>query len=574
MNDLRRIVTLMLVEKKDILLSILLGFLAGIAAVGLFANSGYLISKAAITPPLYVLTISIAMLKFFSFTRALSRYGERFFSHRATFTILSNLRVHFFEKLEPLAPKIFQSYRSGDLLSRIVGDVESLQNFFLRVYYPPIVMVIVFLSTIFFTSFFSMAVAVVLMVGLLLTGFFIPLAFAWRQERLVIQLRERRAGLSTETTEFLYGFRDLKLHQKLSVKERELVEASNAYLKEQDKDSVQQLFSQSFNQLISLAVSWFILGMGAYFVAEGQLDGVFLAMLVMIALTVFENATPMAAFPSHFEDSKRASKRLFSVVDKDKKNRDPICQVPLKRLDPSSPLSIKMERVTFHYPDETRPTLKEVSLTIPAGTKTAIVGPSGSGKSTLLQLILKVYERVSGEIQLGNTPIEQLDEKSIWNCTNVILQSNHFFYGTIRENLQLARDGLLDEEMVIALSKVKLERFSLDDLVLEKGENLSGGEKQRLAIARALLKGSRLWLMDEPTSSVDSLTEQVIYNNLFHNDQGDTFILVSHRLTGLEKMDQIIVMEDGKIVESGTFDKLMEKKGYFYELKEIEASVF
>lgn len=192
MKDLATVVKLVVLERKDIFLSVFFGYLAGIAAVGLFASSGYLISRAALIPPLYALTVLIAILKLFGFTRAISRYAERYFSHRATFSILSHLRVSFYKKLEPLAPQIFQKYRSGDLLSRIVGDVESLQNFFLRVYYPPIVLVIVFLSTIVFTTFYSAALAVVLLAGLLLTGFVVPVLFAVRQKRINTQVREQR----------------------------------------------------------------------------------------------------------------------------------------------------------------------------------------------------------------------------------------------------------------------------------------------------------------------------------------------------------------------------------------------
>lgn len=211
MKDLAVVVKLMMIEKKDIFYSIIFGFVAGIAAVGLFAASGYLISKAALAPPLYALIILTSTVKLLGFTKAISRYAERYFSHRATFTILSNLRVSFFEKLEPLAPGIFQKYRSGDLLSRIVGDVESLQNFFLRVFYPPIVLVIVFLCTILFTSFVSIYVALVLLIGLLLTAFVVPALFAVRQAKIDSHVREGRADLATEVTEFLHGFRDLKI---------------------------------------------------------------------------------------------------------------------------------------------------------------------------------------------------------------------------------------------------------------------------------------------------------------------------------------------------------------------------
>ncbi|RKL67133.1 thiol reductant ABC exporter subunit CydC [Salipaludibacillus neizhouensis] len=576
MKELGIVVKLVMKEKKDVFYSILFGFLAGMATVSLFANSGYLISKAAVTPPLYVLTVSIALLKLFSVTRALTRYAERYYSHRATFTILSNLRVHFFERLEPLVPGIFQKYRSGDLLSRIVGDVESLQNFFLRVYYPPIVMIIVFLSTIAFTMYFSVEVAIVLILGLILTGVIVPGWFAWKRKNIESKLRVQRGELSTETTEFLYGFLDLKIHQKQKEKEQQLTNASNSYIEEQERDGVRGLFNHSVNQMVSLTVSWFILVIGGYLVSAGQLDGVFLAMLVMISLTVFENSTPMAVFPSHYEDSRLAASRLFSVVGGQKQDTNKSSEKPkeLKQLDNRDAWTIEMENVSFAFPDEKRLALDNVSLNFPAGSKTAIVGPSGSGKSTLLQLLLKVYEASKGNVRLQGESIDQIENKSVWKGTNIVLQHNHFFYGTIRDNLLIAGDELTDEAMLQALGKVQLGKFALDDRVLEHGQNLSGGEKQRLAIARVILKGSRLWLLDEPTSSVDALTESIIFQHLLEQAKEDTLILISHRLTGLEQMDRIIVMEHGKMIESGTFSELMDKKGYFYEMKQIEKSVF
>ncbi|MBM7621640.1 ATP-binding cassette subfamily C protein CydC [Bacillus tianshenii] len=571
MKDLAIVIKLMMVEKKDVFLSILLGFTAGIAAVGLFASSGYLISKAALMPPIYALTVMIALLKLFGFARALSRYGERYFSHRATFTILSNLRVSFYEKLEPLAPGIFQKYRSGDLLSRIVGDVESLQNFFLRVFYPPIVLVIVFLSTIFFLSFYSVYIALVIFLGLLLTGFIVPAIFAWKQRKLLSKVREQRGELSTEVTELLYGFRDLKIYQKLAGKEEQLVKAADSYLKEQEREGVQAMFNQSVNSFASLFVSWMVLALGAFLVVEGDLNGLFLAMLVMISLTVFENATPMAVFPNHLEDSRRAAKRLYSVVKDEKKvnGTDSLEPLPFGKA-----LDVELEKVSFTFPDEPRITLNEISLRLSAGSKTAIVGPSGSGKSTVLQLLLKIQEADSGSVRIGGIPISQIEQENLWESMNVVLQENHFFYGSIRDNLLLAGEELEDTALLSALAKVRLDYFALEDQVLEKGENLSGGEKQRLAIARAMLKGSRLWLLDEPTSSVDVLTEKTIFHHLFEQAKDDTLVLVSHRLTGLEKMDQIIVMEQGRIVESGSYTELMERKGYFYEMKQIEKSVF
>ncbi|TFJ94502.1 thiol reductant ABC exporter subunit CydC [Lentibacillus salicampi] len=568
MKNLTMVIKLMMVEKKDILYSVLFGFIAGITAVGLFAASGYLISKSALTPPFYTLIIITSAVKLLGITKAIARYAERYFSHRATFTILSNLRVSFFSKLEPLAPGIFQKYRSGDLLSRVVGDVETLQNFFLRVFYPPIVLMLVFISTILFTAFFSIYVAIVLFVGLLLTVFVIPALFALKQVTIDRRVREQRGKLSTEATEFLNGFRDLKIYQKLNDKEQDLVQSSNAYIRAQEQENTNKLSSQSVNAFITLIISWFVLALGGFLVIDGQLEGVLLAMLVMISLTVFEDAGPMAAFPIHYQDSKRAANRLSAVVEQE--NEGNTVDGDKETLQSDQAFKIHMENVSFSFPDEPRQTLKNISLTLPAGSKTAIVGPSGSGKSTLLQLLLNMNPPDQGSIHLDGLSIDQIDQESIWANSNAVLQENHFFYGTVRTNLLLAGDTLNDQEMEVALAKVELDYLSLDEAVYEKGDNLSGGEKQRLAIARAMLKDAHLWLLDEPTSSVDALTEAAIYRHLFNQAEHDTLVLVSHRLANLEEMDQIIVMDQGAIIESGTFAELMQQQGYLYEMKQIE----
>ncbi|WP_226585622.1 thiol reductant ABC exporter subunit CydC [Halobacillus litoralis] len=566
MRDLQEVIRLVVLEKKDIVLSVVFGFLAGISAVGLFASSGYLISKAALMPPLYALTVLIAFLKLFGFARALGRYAERYFSHRATFTILSNLRLAFYKKLEPHAPRIFQKYRSGDLLARIVGDVESLQNFFLRVYYPPVVVVIIFLGTIVFTSIFSISIAVVLLLGLALTGLFIPAWYAVKQRKLGNQVREARGSLSTDATEFLYGFRDLKIYQQLKQKEKELEQSSENYLREQERDGMQMLASHSWNTFVTLVVSWGVLALGAFLTAKGDLNGLFLAMLVMISLTVFENVTPMAVLPGHLEDSKRASTRLFSVVDEEHKEQG------VQLIDTNKAPSFRWDHVNYRFPNDKRMVLKDVSLSIPSGSKTAVVGASGSGKSTLLQMMLKFQSSESGDLLINGESIDWIDEESIWENSNVVLQENHFFYGTVRDNLLLVNDDLSDKTLKDALTKVALD-IDLDHPVFEKGENLSGGERQRLAFARALLKGKPLWLLDEPTSSVDALTEKKMYDHLFNQAERDTLVLISHRLTGLDQMDQIVVMDHGEVVESGTYEELIQRQGYFYQMKEIEKSI-
>lgn len=567
MNELKHILKLTLMEKKDVSIAIFFGFLAGIASVALMGSSGYLISKAALTSHMTTLVVMAACLKLFGFASALSRYGERLYSHRATFTMLSHLRVSFFERLAPLAPGIFSKYRSGDLLSRIVGDVESLQNFLLRVFYPPVVLSIVFLSTIFFSSFFSMGIAVVMLIGMLLTVVVVPMLFSIRKRRTDRQVRVQRGNLAVEATEFLYGFRDLKIHQQLEAKEQQLKNDAGQYNEGQRKEGLEENLAQSINAFVALLVSFFVLGVGAYFVAAGELNGLYLAMLVMISIAAFENVAPMAAFPAYFEESRKAAVRLEEIV------AEPAAPRGMDKL-PIGPLDIKLTGASFSYPGEKSSAVDDVSIHLKPGTKTAIVGPSGSGKSTLMQLLLNVFPLDRGQLSIGGKPVETLAQETIWQEMNVVLQENHFFYGTIRSNLLIADPSASDEQMEQALAKVQLELFPLEMNVEEKGQNLSGGQKQRLAIARALLKGKSLWLLDEPVSSVDSLTGHAIYQELFRQGKEDLFVIISHDLAGLEKMDQIIVMENGRIVETGTYEELMERKSYFHQLKQIENSVF
>ncbi|TCI63427.1 MULTISPECIES: thiol reductant ABC exporter subunit CydC [unclassified Exiguobacterium] len=570
MNSLWTITKWMMKEKKDIILSIFFGYTAGLAAVALFAASGYLVSRAGLVPPLYALMVPVVLIKLFGVIRAGSRYRERLASHRATFTILSELRVRFYRQLEPLVPNIFAKYRSGDLLARVVGDVESLQNYFLRVFYPPIILVLVFLSTIFFVTFFSMTVSLWLVFGVFVTGFLIPILFAGIRAKHDQEIRALRGDLSSGVTEMMYGYRDLLLHDQLGQTRDDLLARSDRYAAAQRQDVTNQFFNSSLVVAASLLVSWGVLAIGAYLVVDGELDGLFLAMLVMMSLTAFENVTPMAVFPGHYADSKQAANRLLEVVEPS----DHLVAAEAARDDIALQTApdISFERVSYRYPDTFRAVLDTVDVTLPRGSKTVIVGPSGSGKSTLLQLLLAFVRPETGEVRIEGQRLNEVTQTSVWSQASVVMQENHFFFGTVRDNLALAGD-FSDDEMELALRSVRLG-FALDEPMLEKGANLSGGERQRLAIARALLKNGLLWILDEATSALDARTESDVFAEIFRKADEATLVMVSHRLTGLERFDQIIVMEAGRIIESGSYDDLMRARGMFYELKQIEQDVF
>ncbi|MDR9746480.1 thiol reductant ABC exporter subunit CydC [Paenibacillus taichungensis] len=568
MNELAILSKAMIQERKDIILSILGGFIAGIAGVALFSASGYLISQTVFAPPLYTLIVLTSLVKLLGLLRAASRYGERLYSHRATFSMLSRLRTSFFARLIPLTPGILNKKRSGDLLARIVGDVESLQHYFLRVAYPPIIVVMVFLATVLFTSAFSYWIAVLFVVGMLTTTLVVPGIVLLGQRKIHGHVREQRALLSTEVTEVLYGFRDLKVYGQLAQREQQMQKASVALTVQQQRAAGHLLRGQSMHALVTFLISWGVLTLGAYLIIDGALAGVFLAMLVMASLTVFEEAAAMATLPLYKQDSEYAAKRLTETIQTS--DRQSVSTQPEGVLSANQAVSLDLSDVTFQYEGEWRPALKDISLHILPGSKTAIVGPSGSGKSTIIELLLKLRTPTTGEIQLNDISLKELDEASIWQTANVVLQQSHFFRGTIRDNLLLNDEEHSDEQLVDVLEKVQLPNTALTDVVYEKGENLSDGEKQRLALARAMLRKGRLWLLDEPTSSMDYVTEERVMKHLYAQAAEDTLLLICHRLTGLEEMDRIVVLEQGMVVEAGSYAELMEQRGYFYELKKIE----
>lgn len=541
-------------EKRDVILSMIAGFLSGLTAVALFAQSGFLISKAALMPPFYIILILTAFLKLFGVVKSTSKYAERYISHRVTFRLLSDIRMRFFMKLEPHANTLFSTYRSGDLLKRITSDVEVLQNFFLRVVYPPFVALLVFIVTVLFTTWFSGWIALVLLFGFLLTTLVIPAALMHKEETPANTKQE----LATELTEFLYGFLDLQLHHQVQHRQQLLHHISAVYTEEMRQEENAKQLTHTWNQAIALITALLVVLLGAYFVSVDTMEGLYLAMLILISLTVFEAAIPMANVPVYLREARTATARLEEITELQPETQE--------NLHKTADYSISCSHVSFLYAGMSRPALEDISFTIRPNEKIAIIGPSGSGKSTLFQLLIKGLQPTKGTISINEQNLEAVQEESLWQELGIQLQHNHFFSGTIRDNLEIARPEAADAELSQVLKKIQIDK-SLDDLVYEKGDNLSGGEKQRLAFARVLLRNSPLWLLDEPFTSIDERTAAKLHKELLAAEE-KTVILITHKLQGIEDFDRILVMQDGRLIENGPFEELMKQKGLFYKMKQ------
>lgn len=548
MQDL---IQLIWADKKDVLLALLAGTISGLTAVALFAQSGLLISKAALMPPFYIILILTAFLKLFGVTKSASKYAERYISHRVTFKFISIVRMRFFKKLLPQA-HVLNNYKSGDLLTRITSDVEMLQNFFLRVLYPPFIALFVFFTTILFTLFFSPWISLLLLVGIVLTSVVIPYMLF---QRPYSTSTEEKKELTIYATEYFYGYRDLLLHNQLHQKKEHLSTLHMAYGAARRKELDQEQTSYLWNQLIALLTSFSIVFIGAYLTSIGQLEGVYLALIVLVSLTVFESAIPLSMVPIFAKHTKKALSQLEEVTSHQ------VIDGTIQLSDLAK--NIHLENVSYSYPSASRQALKNITLDIKVGDKIAIIGPSGSGKSTLIQLLMKEFSRTDGEILIGDTTIEKISTHSMYEHMSTMLQQNHFFTGTIKSNLLLAKPDATDEQLQQTLAKACLEK-NLEEPVFEKGGNLSGGEKQRLAFARLLLKKSDLWILDEPFTSLDVQTEHILFNTLLSEGVNKTIIVITHKLTKLDRFDFIYVMQQGQIVEAGSDTQLLEKKGLYY----------
>ncbi|WP_332645455.1 thiol reductant ABC exporter subunit CydC [Lysinibacillus sp. 54212] len=541
-------------DKKDVLLAMAAGTISGLTAVALFAQSGFLISKAALMPPFYIILILTAFLKLFGVVKSASKYGERYISHRVTFRFMSAVRMRFFKKLVGQA-NLLHTYKSGDLLNRITSDVDVLQNFFLRVVYPPFIALFVFLATILFTVWFSPWISLILMIGFIFTSTIVP-AFLISQKRNMDRSSVKRV-FSNDATEYLYGYRDLQLHNQLASKEQALQKISLDYSRQIRQEMNREQSAHFWNQLISLLTAFFIVGVGAYLVSIGDLDGLYFAMLILISLTVFESAIGLAVVPSHYLNAEEATNRLEEVCSTPAINSKPL--VRDKRL------KITCDKVSYSYEQSIHPAISQVSFAVSPGKKVAIVGQSGSGKSTIFQLLIQELQPSSGNILVNEQSIVEIEKQQLWDQMSIQLQHNHFFSGTLRDNLLLAKPAAPDEELQHVLNQVFISK-PLDSPIYEKGSNLSGGEKQRLAFARVLLKNTELWLLDEPFTSVDAKTEAHLFDTLLNCGRDKTIILITHKLTDLARMDNILLMDNGELTESGTFEQLMSARGLFYKM--------
>ncbi|MGB7876894.1 MAG: thiol reductant ABC exporter subunit CydC, partial [Anaerolineales bacterium] len=558
-------------------LSVLLGMLTIGANVSLMGTSAWLISTAALHPSIAELQVAIVGVRFFGISRGVFRYAERLVSHDVTFRLLSRLRVWFYKKLEPLAPARLMDYRAGDLLTRIIGDVETLENFYVRVVTPPLVALLTAIGVSIFLAAFYPILAIVLIGFFLTLGLILPIISQLLSRRPGKTLITLRSDLQAQLVDGIQGLPDILAYGRAADRLNLISETGNMYGKaQQQMASISGLQSALTVTLTNLGM-WTVLFLTIPLVSAGRLEGVMLGTLTLLTLASFEAVTPLPLAAQMWESVRAAAGRLFEIVDA------PPMTVDRRSLTEEAPSTVYSPRsavafnaVTFSYPNTSFPALNDITFNLSQGNSLAIVGPSGAGKSTIVSLLLRFWEYSSGNIRLGGEPLHDLEQDEVRGRCGVVSQSSYFFNASVRDNLRLARPSASQEEIEDAAKKAQIHEFirefpmGYNTFIGEQGTRLSGGERQRLAIARALLKGSPILILDEPTANLDPLTEKQLLETLFGVMKNKTALLITHRLVGLEHVDEILVMERGQIVERGTQAELLELDGTFRRLWDLQ----
>lgn len=563
---LRRLLDLIEPYLARIFASILLGFLTIASGVGLMSVSAYIIARAALQPPIAELQVAIAGVRAFGIARGLLRYAERLMAHDTTFRALNNLRVWIYRLIEPIELSRLEAYRSGDLLARVVADVNTLENFFVRALAPSGIAIMTASAMSLFFGAFHPSLALVFLTFFSLAMILVPaLSFRWTHH-LGENLIRIRGEMYSATLDGIYGIAELLAFNQADRHKEELDLLTTRFYDAQHKAAWASGFTASLSTMLANLSVIALFLTAVPIVRSGELGGVDLAVLVLANLASYE---AVFALPAAYQELNRdlaSAERIFDLVDELPASPPQPYQ---EARDISSPSEIEFRDLSYTYPGRFDPALIDISLTLHSGQSTAIVGPSGSGKTTLVETLLLLRPSYEGEIFIDGQELRSLDPVAARRMFSVVPQEPFLFHSTIRENLLLASPDADDLQLIRSIELAQLDDFidtlpaGLDTLVGEHGYQLSAGERQRVSIARAILKDAPLFIMDEAASHLDPETESRLQRSLAPILKTRSSLVVSHRLTTLRGHANIIVLDQGQVVQSGSYADLVDQEGWF-----------
>ena len=568
----RRLLAFAAPDRPRFAAAVALGMLAVISVVLLLAASAWLISAAALQPPLIVLSLAIVAVRAFALGRAVFRYLERLVSHDAAFRLLARLRVRFYVHLEPLAPAGLPEFRRGDLLARLVDDVDAVQDLSLRVLQPVAVAAAAAAAAVGLVATLLPSAALVLLSALLVAALAVPAVTAWAGRRADSRLAGARAELSCEVVDLLRALPDLVAFgaadhhlARIDTRDRELTRIAR-------RSATATGLGAGLTALCSGLAVWGCLVAAVPAVRADRLDGVALAVVVLIPLAAFEAVQLLPTVLLALARARTSGERVIAVLDRPAPVPEPARPRPLPT---EAPLSLRLRGACARWPDsapDAPAPIADIDLDLGPGRRVAVVGASGAGKTTLASLLVRFVDLTAGSYRLSGHDVRAAAGDEVRRVVGFCAQDAHVFDSTVRENLRLARPGCDDATLRDVLHRVRLLDWvdgltdGLDTHVGERGVRMSAGERQRLILARALLADFPVLVLDEPTANLEPPTAAALTDDLLTATAGRSLLLITHRLDGLEQVDEIVVLDVGRVVERGTLTELLRSNGRFAEL--------
>ena len=549
--------------KWSLVLALIFTFLTVFMNVGLLTVSAWLLASAALQPGLTYLSLAIVGVRFFGVSRAVCRYFERYTSHRMAFQGLYGLRVWFYAHLEPLAPAILKRFGAGDMLGRIMGDIEVLQFFYLRTLIPPAAAITLTILVAYGVSTIDNSLVAPIVLAALVLGLALPLGVYAHNKQSLTAIGPQQGEYKSLLSDTMDSLEDV-----ISYGNEQLV-----YDRIQHMMSTIDANKGIIERGMNLGNTLFLGGVQITVVivailAANALTGAWASVMVAVAAigtqAWFEALQPMIAAVHHGAESKVATSRLTALADE-----------PIPVVEPNAPKPFNANReitfsdVSFGY-DPHRRIYEHLRLDIKQGQSIAIVGASGSGKTTLFNMLERLYV-YSGSIHVGDVELKDISIDTWRNALGTITQDTYIFHASFEDNIRLARPDASEADLEYAIDCASLrsvvERLpdGIHTIVGSGGHGLSGGERQRVALARLFLRKPQVVLLDEPLEGLDQVTRKALHRDLMEYVQDKTCLYITHQLEGLEHMDRILFMDKGQIIEDGTYEELITLRGHFYE---------
>jgi ATP-binding cassette, subfamily C, bacterial CydC len=568
-RPLLRLLRLARPMRRQLLVSVLAGAAATGCGVALLAVSGFLLARASEHPGILAISVAVVAVRGLAVGRGVFRYVERLTSHDVAFRVLADIRVAIYRRLERLAPAGLAAFRSGDLLTRLISDVDATQDLFIRGVGPPLAAALVGAGAVTACLLILAPAGGVLALGLLIAGVAVPALAVAASRRAARVTAPARGELGTTMTDLLSGAAELHAFGAQNAGLAAVAAADRQLTSLARRSAAAAGLGSGLMAAVSGLTVWGVLVLAVAAVAGGTLTRVPLAVVTLTALAAFEAVTALPAAALQLGDSRGAAERIGAVLDAPDPVTDPVTPRPL----PAGPARVRLRGVQVRYEPDGPLALDGFDLDLGPGRRVALVGPNGAGKSTVASVLLRFCDPVGGSVTLDGADLASYAADDVRTVIGGCPQGPHIFDATVRENLRLARPGASDDELAAAAASARLLPWieslprGWDTRVGARGAAMSGGERQRLALARALLADPDLLILDEPTAHLDPEAATALTADLLAVTAGRATLLITHDFDGLDQVDEIVVLDRGKVAQRGTHRELMRAGGPYRQLR-------